>query len=85
MDEYLNIWPTVRETRSRALVKKYFDSAISTVVVVSGSERGASMRSRREIIYRNAANLNFRRIERCRVCCRGTCQKDCGNARPGKS
>ena len=77
---WMNIWifsPTVQEAWSWVLIKKYFDSAISY----------ACRRRRREIIYWNTANLNFRRIERCmRVrLSRRTCQKDCGNARPGKS
>lgn len=81
VDEYLNISPTVQEARSRsrelALVKKYFDSAISTVVVVVYA---------REIIYIETRLIWISGELKGAVCvCRGTCQKDCGNARPGKS
>lgn len=75
--EYFADDPRNAVEKSRARVKKYFDSAISTVIVVVYA---------REIIYIETRLIWISGELKGAVCvCRGTCQKDCGNARPGKS
>lgn len=77
--EYFADGPRSAVEKSKARVKKYFDSAISTVVVVVCAYA-------REIIYIETRLIWISGELKGAVCvCRGTCQKDCGNARPGKS